>query len=191
VIKKTVEVVDDKIPTRFMRVEPAKQPLISYAINFEDTSAIGYQSVSLPYTAKVFCEELSFARTFCLKEEIDHMHARGLAQGGSLENAIVVSKNYGILNTQGLRHAQEFVKHKILDCIGDLYLLGMPLLGHVVANRAGHDLHIKLAKAILDQVNSYSVVSLSPKEALRFETLFTFPKSLAELQLNFKFLARG
>ena len=72
-----------------------------------------------------------------LKEEIDFLHSKGLAKGGSLENAVVVSRTDGVLNSQGLRNEQEFVMHKALDCIGDLHLVGMPILGHVIANKAG------------------------------------------------------
>lgn len=191
IVEKTIEVVDEKNPTRFIRVEPSKQPLISYAIDFGSAAAIGRQHVSMPYTAKAFCESFSFARTFCLKEEIDFMHARGLARGGSMENAIVVSKTDGVLNSQGLRNEHEFVKHKALDCIGDLHLLGMPILGHVIAHKAGHDLHNKLARAILAETSSRKIFLPSSREAARFKSLLSFPKSLAEVQVNFASLAIG
>lgn len=191
IVEKTIEVIDEKNPTRFIRIEPSKKPLISYAIDFAAVSAIGRQSISLDYTAKSFCELFSFARTFGLKEEIDFLHAKGLAKGGSLQNAIVVSRTDGVLNSQGLRNKQEFVMHKALDCIGDLHLIGMPILGHVIANKAGHDLHNKLARAILTATNSTRIVVPTAKESSRLKALLTYPKSLAELKANLIGLATG
>ncbi|KAB8030966.1 UDP-3-O-acyl-N-acetylglucosamine deacetylase [Fluviispira multicolorata] len=191
VIEKVIEVVDEKNPSRFIRVEPSKKPLISYVIDFAGAAAIGRQSISMNYTAKAFCEEFSFARTFCLKEDIDYMHSRGLAKGGSMENAIVVSKTEGVMNRQGLRNDQEFVKHKTLDCIGDLHMLGMPILGHVIAHKAGHDLHNKLARAILAEVSCRSIFVPSAKEAARLKALLSFPKSLSEIERNLIGLAIG
>lgn len=191
IVEKTIEVVDEKNPTRFIRIEPSKQPLISYAIDFSNVTAIGRQSISIDYTAKAFCEFFSFARTFGLKEEIDFLRSRGLAKGGSMENAILVSRTEGVLNAQGLRNAQEFVKHKALDCIGDLHLIGMPVLGHVIAHKAGHDLHNKLARAILEEVSSRKIILPSTREVSRFKDLLTFPKSLAEVQVNLSRLAVG
>ncbi len=191
IVEKTIEVVDERNPTRFIRIEPSKQPLISYAIDFGNIAAIGRQSISMDYTAKAFCEFFSFARTFGLKEEVDYMYSRGLAKGGSMENAILVSRTEGILNAQGLRNEQEFVKHKALDCIGDLHLIGMPILGHVIAHKAGHDLHNKLARAILEEVSSRKIILPSAREANRLKALLTFPKSLAEVQVNLSGLAIG
>ena len=191
VVQKTIEIVDENNPTRFIRIEPSKHPLISYAIDFNKVSAIGRQTVSMDYTSKAFCESFSFARTFGLKEEMDFLHSKGLAKGGSMNNAIVVSKTEGVLNSKGLRHEHEFVKHKVLDCIGDLHLLGMPILGHVIAHKAGHDLHNKLARAILNEVSSRKILVPSAKEASRFKSLLSFPKSLDEIQVNLGALAIG
>lgn len=191
IVEKTIEVVDEKNPTRFVRIEPSKKPLISYAIDFGNVAAIGRQAISLDYTAKSFCELFAFARTFGLKEEIDFLHSKGLAKGGSLENAIVVSRTDGVLNSQGLRNEQEFVMHKALDCIGDLHLVGMPILGHVIANKAGHDLHNKLARAILTATESTRVFVPSAKDSSRLKALLTYPKSLEELKINLTGLAIG
>jgi UDP-3-O-[3-hydroxymyristoyl] N-acetylglucosamine deacetylase len=191
IVEKTIEVLDEKNPTRFIRIEPSKKPLISYVIDFENVAAIGRQSVSMDYTAKAFCEYFSFARTFGLKEEVDFLYSRGLAKGGSMENAIVVSRTEGVLNAQGLRNEQEFVKHKILDCIGDLHLLGMPLLGHVIAHKAGHDLHNKLARALLEETSARRIIVPSARESSRLKSLLTFPKSLSEVQVNLSGLAIG
>ncbi|MGY3803039.1 UDP-3-O-acyl-N-acetylglucosamine deacetylase [Pigmentibacter ruber] len=191
IVENTIEVVDEKNPTRFVRIEPSKKPVISYAIDFGNVEAIGRQSISLDYTAKSFCELFSFARTFGLKEEIDFLHSKGLAKGGSLDNAIVVSRTTGVMNAKGLRSAQEFVMHKALDCIGDLHLIGMPVLGHVIANKAGHDLHNKLARAILTNASATRIFVPNAKDTSRLKSILTYPKSLSELKTNLVGLAIG
>ena len=152
VIQRPIEVVDPKNPTRFIRLEPTKGiPSITYAIDFAGTKIIGNQSITMEFSGEAFCREFSYARTFCMVEEVEFMQSRGLALGGSLENAIVVSKDReGVLNQNGLRSKNEFVRHKVLDCIGDLALVGGIVVGQVFANKAGHDLHTALAKKILE-----------------------------------------
>lgn len=184
VVRKAVEVVDPRDPSRFIRVEPSKDPYITYSIDFKNSELIGSQTVSMALTGRRFCEELAHARTFCTAEEVDYMRSRGLARGGSLENAIVVSRTSGLLNAQGLRSPDEFVRHKVLDCIGDLALLGTPLIGHVIAHKAGHDLHTALAKELFAE--SEAVEILSPKikgQRKTSKNLADFPASLAELPL--------
>ncbi|WP_338636194.1 UDP-3-O-acyl-N-acetylglucosamine deacetylase [Spirobacillus cienkowskii] len=191
IVEKTIEVVDSNNPLRFIRIEPSKQPLISYSIDYNNIESIGQQSVTLDYTATAFCKLFSFARTFGLKEEIDYLYSRGLAKGGSLQNAIVVSRTEGILNSHGLRHEKEFVKHKALDCIGDLHLIGMPILGHVIAHKAGHDLHNKLARALIENVAARKIFVPSVKDANRLQSVLSFPKSLGEIQVTLNGLAIG
>ncbi len=193
VIKEVIEVVDEKNPSRFIRVEPSKKPLLSYIIDFGSAQTIGNQRVTLEYTAQSFCEDFSYARTFCLKEEIDFMRSRGLAKGGSILNAIVVSKQEGLLNQSGLRNEIEFVRHKTLDCIGDLYLLGAPILGHVIAHKAGHDLHTKLALAIQNQLSARKIFVPSSKElsGLKFKDILSFPKSLVDVKRDLSSLPVG
>ena len=89
---------------------------------------------------KSFIKEICQARTFCLKDDVEMLRANGFAQGGSLDNAVVVDEN-GILNEGGLRFPDEFVRHKLLDCVGDFALLGLPIYGHIVAKRSGHAFH--------------------------------------------------
>ncbi len=192
VIKKPIEVVDEKNPSRFIRIEPSRTPIISYGIDFLQTQKIGKQFVSLNYTPQSFCEEFSYARTFCLKEEIEFMRSRGLAKGGSMENAIVVSGDE-LLNKSGLRHSHEFVRHKVLDCIGDLYLLGAPILGHVIAFKAGHDLHNKLAQAILVQEDSRKIIIPSESQLSwkSVQSIFSAPKSLLDIKHPLTDLATG
>ena len=192
-INSPIEVVDEKDPTRFIRIEPSKEPLISYSIDYANGSLV--QTHTMNYSSQTFCKELAFARTFCLEEEIQFMHSKGLAKGGSIENALVFSSKTGtVLNANGLRDDCEFVKHKILDCIGDLALLGAPVFGHIIANKAGHDLHTKLAKQIMTQKEKVSVVAPSFAELERQPALgglLSFPKSLLEMNLNFKKLPIG
>jgi UDP-3-O-[3-hydroxymyristoyl] N-acetylglucosamine deacetylase len=160
VVQKAIEVVDPNNPTRFIRIEPHKgTPSITYSIDFAGTKIIGQQSVTMDFTGEAFCREFSYARTFCLAEEVEFMKARGLALGGSLENAIVVSKDRdGVLNQNGLRAQNEFVRHKVLDCIGDLALVGGVIMGNIFANKAGHDLHTALAKKLVEAGAPVSVV---------------------------------
>jgi UDP-3-O-[3-hydroxymyristoyl] N-acetylglucosamine deacetylase len=184
IIKKTIEIVDKQNPSSFIRIEPSSKAMISYGIDFENAKTIGKQHVSMNYTPSSFCEEFSFARTFCLEEEINYMLSRGLAKGGSLDNAVVVSRTKGLLNRNGLRQDSEFVRHKVLDCIGDLHLLGMPILGHVIAHKAGHALHNQLARAILQEEKSRTILVPNRKEiaAQGFGELLTFPKSLLDIE---------
>lgn len=117
-------------------VFPAAHYRISYSIDF-DHPLIRQQDFSVVVTRETFDREISPARTFGFYYEIEYLKRYGLAQGGSLENAIVIDQDR-ILNTGGLRFTDEFVRHKLLDCIGDFSLLGMPILGHIVLKRSGH-----------------------------------------------------
>ena len=102
-----------------------------------DHPLINTQTYSIELTDRVFREEICNARTFGFLHEIDYLKRFGLARGGSLDNAVVIDKD-NVLNEGGLRYADEFVRHKLLDCIGDFSLLGMPILGHIVAHKSGH-----------------------------------------------------
>ncbi|MFY9941390.1 MAG: UDP-3-O-acyl-N-acetylglucosamine deacetylase [Desulfobacterales bacterium] len=122
--------------TKSVTVFPAAHYRITYSIDFEHP-LIQQQDFSLVVTRETFDREISQARTFGFYYEIEYLKRFGLAQGGSLNNAIVIGKDK-ILNAGGLRFADEFVRHKLLDCIGDFSLLGMPILGHIVLKRSGH-----------------------------------------------------
>jgi UDP-3-O-[3-hydroxymyristoyl] N-acetylglucosamine deacetylase len=133
IIKRPITLRDgDKAVT----VSPAAHFRISYTIDF-DHPLIRHQDFSLVVTRESFEREISRARTFGFYHEIEYLKRFGLARGGSLENAIVIDRKR-ILNAGGLRFADEFVRHKLLDCIGDFSLLGMPILGHIVVKRSGH-----------------------------------------------------
>ena len=129
---------------RWLQIVPADRFRISYTLD-NDHPAIGTQVVSCVPTERSFVDEFAPARTYGFLKDLGLMRKNGLARGGSLENAIVVGKR-GVLN--GLRYRDEFVRHKILDLIGDLALLGRPLLGHVIARNGGHALNFELVQAV-------------------------------------------
>lgn len=181
VIKKPVEVVDPRDASRFIRIEPSKEPRITYSIDFKNNDLIGSQSLTMALTGRSFCEALSHARTFCTAEEVEYMRSRGLALGGSLHNAIVVSRTAGLLNSGGLRAPDEFVRHKILDCIGDMALVGTAISGHIIAHKAGHDLHTALAKLLVEASDAVEIQSLGANKRRSRSRLLDFPTSLAEL----------
>jgi UDP-3-O-[3-hydroxymyristoyl] N-acetylglucosamine deacetylase len=113
-----------------------------------------------PVDGDRFCQDLAHARTFGFAREVEMLRKMGLARGGSLENAVVVDE-VSILNPDGLRAPDEFVRHKVLDALGDLYLLGAPLLGRVELHKAGHALHVALVKALLASPHALEWVTLS------------------------------
>jgi UDP-3-O-[3-hydroxymyristoyl] N-acetylglucosamine deacetylase len=129
---------------RWLQILPADRLRISYTLD-NDHPAVGTQVISCVPTERSFIEEFAPARTYGFLKDLGTMRRNGLARGGSLENAVVVGKR-GVLN--GLRYRDEFVRHKILDLIGDLALLGRPLLGHVIARNGGHALNFELVQAI-------------------------------------------
>lgn len=147
------------------RLTPHDTLLIEFAIEFED-AAIGTQKKSLNMSNGSFVRELSSSRTFCRKADVDMMHANGLALGGTLENAVVVDGEH-ILSPGGLRHADEAVRHKMLDAVGDLGLAGLPVLGHYHGLRAGHALTNDLLRAVFAQPECYEIVECDAQMAAR------------------------
>jgi UDP-3-O-[3-hydroxymyristoyl] N-acetylglucosamine deacetylase len=144
-IVRPIEVAQDE---KTISIHPCAEYRITYAIDF-DHPQLGYQELTASlWGGTQFAEKLAPARTFTFESEVEALRRAGLALGGSLDNAVVVGAQ-GILN-QGLRFPDEFVRHKMLDLTGDLSLLGRPILGHVVAYRAGHDLHARLARRIAE-----------------------------------------
>jgi len=132
---------------KFARLDPA--PLTSFAASIEfDHPAVGAQSLAVPFEPRRLARVLGSARTFGFAADIDQLRARGLARGGSLDNAVVVGPE-GVLNPGGLRFPDEFVRHKLLDAVGDTFLAGAPVIGRWTGHRAGHALHVKLVRALL------------------------------------------
>jgi UDP-3-O-[3-hydroxymyristoyl] N-acetylglucosamine deacetylase len=134
-------------------VHPHPEYRVTYAIDFDHPS-LGYQELTASlWTGRAFAEKLAPARTFAFEHEVEALRRAGLGLGGSLENCVVLGPQ-GPLNPP-LRFPDEFVRHKMLDLTGDLSLIGYPMRGHVVAYRAGHDLHGKLARKIRDSADAW------------------------------------
>jgi UDP-3-O-[3-hydroxymyristoyl] N-acetylglucosamine deacetylase len=153
VIKKHVSVVDgDKEAS----LSPSNRFRISCSIDFKHP-LITEQSFELEFSDRCFAREISRARTFGFLRDVEMLKKMGLARGGSLDNAIVVDE-FSILNPDGLRFPDEFVRHKILDAIGDISLFGRPVIGHLKAFKTGHALNQKLVKAVLADPSSYELV---------------------------------
>ena len=149
---------------------------IDVSIDFSD-SAIGSQRYFYVHREGGFTEELSDARTFCLYQDVTKLRAAGYALGGSLENAIVVDGGK-VLNEGGLRHSDEFVRHKTLDCLGDLYLGGHSVLGRVTASQPSHALNNMLVKALLADESAFEIVAAPDPGTPRPEA---FPEPVAAI----------
>ena len=134
---------------------PSDHFKVTYSISY-DHPLLRHQSRTLRITEHSFVEEIAPARTFTFLKDVEMMRQNGLALGGSLENAIVLGET-GILNN-ALRFEDEFVRHKILDAIGDLALVGYPVIGHLVAHRAGHALHTEFATKVLESSDAWRLV---------------------------------
>lgn len=143
-ILKPIEVADGD---RGARLVPADQFEVDFEIAFE-TPAIGRQRIELAVDEAAFRRELADCRTFGFLHEVDALRAAGLARGGDLDNVVVIEGDT-VLNPEGLRRPDEFVRHKALDAIGDLYLLGSPIVGRYEGRYAGHGLNNALARAVM------------------------------------------
>jgi len=160
-IRKTVAVTDGDKSARF---EPHNGFKIEFSIDFDhpvfENSA---KSVCVDFATTSYIKEVSRARTFGFMHEVEWMRGQGLALGGSLDNAIVLDE-YRVLNNDGLRYDDEFVKHKVLDAIGDLYLLGHPVIGAFVAHKSGHALNNLLLRRLLEEKEAWEYVSFDRPE---------------------------
>lgn len=143
------------------RLEPAEMLEIDFRIDFAD-AAIGMQSRRLNMANGAFVRELSDSRTFCRQSDVDAMRANGLALGGTLENAVVFDGDR-VLSPGGLRHADEPVRHKMLDAVGDLALAGGPILGRYTGERAGHALTNRLLRALFADPSAWRFVDCGPQ----------------------------
>ena len=128
---------------------------MTYSISF-DHPLLRHQSRTIRLTEESFVDDIAPARTFTFLKEVEMLRRQGLALGGSLENAIVIGDT-GVLN-HALRFDDEFVRHKILDVIGDMALVGRPIIGHLVAHRAGHALHTAFAAHVLRETEAWAIV---------------------------------
>jgi UDP-3-O-[3-hydroxymyristoyl] N-acetylglucosamine deacetylase len=159
-VLKPVEVVRG---AKWARLSPSDHFEISYAIGF-DHPLLRHQAVSLRVTPETYAEQIAPARTFGFLREVETLRRSGLALGGSLENAVVIGET-GVLNNK-LRFEDEFVRHKVLDAVGDLALLGRPLLGHLDASRAGHALHAAVAQKLVETPEAWALVAQPRLSAL-------------------------
>ncbi|MDD5723508.1 MAG: UDP-3-O-acyl-N-acetylglucosamine deacetylase [Syntrophales bacterium] len=153
VIKKPVSVSDDEGSAAIL---PSPEFRITYDIDFSHP-LIGRQSYDMIFSREAYENDICAARTFGFLQEVEYLQARGLALGGSLNNAIVLNEEK-VINKEGLRFSDEFVKHKILDAIGDLSLLGMPIIGHFVAYRSGHRLNNLLLRKLLEHRECWEMI---------------------------------
>lgn len=156
VIKKAIEVQDGE---KFVRVAPNDEMIFDFTINF-DHNSIKTQSYKFHYSTQKYKDEIARARTFGFLQEVNYLRSIGLAKGGNLSNCIVLDES-GILNKEGLRYKEEFVRHKILDAIGDMSVLGMPLVGTYVSFAGSHKLNHFLTKKILADAKAYEIVEVA------------------------------
>ncbi|MCE3233763.1 MAG: lpxC [Rickettsiaceae bacterium] len=146
----------DTANSGYISIAPAENFSVGLEIDFGD-KVIGKQQAVFDSREVSFKSDLCRARTFCFEHEVDMMRSRGLAKGGSLDNAIVVDTEK-VLNEDGLRYSNEFVRHKVLDCIGDVYLAGGYLKGHVSGFKSGHALNNKLLHKFFEDTDAWRVV---------------------------------
>jgi UDP-3-O-[3-hydroxymyristoyl] N-acetylglucosamine deacetylase len=137
-------------------LEPADHFEITYSISY-DHPLLRHQARTLRVTRETFADEIAPARTFTFLKDVDHMRQNGLALGGTLDNAVVLG-DHGVINGGALRFDDEFVRHKMLDAIGDLALLGYPVIGHLVAHRAGHALHTEFVARVLEEKGAWRLI---------------------------------
>ncbi|MGV3626830.1 MAG: UDP-3-O-acyl-N-acetylglucosamine deacetylase [Betaproteobacteria bacterium] len=160
-ILQPVEVRDGDKWVRFEPYDGFRLELaIDYAHPVFDSSA---QKVVIDFSTTSYVKEVARARTFGFMQDVESMRSQGLALGGSLDNAIVMDE-YRVLNSDGLRYDNEFVKHKVLDAIGDLYLLGHPLIGAFSGHKSGHAMNNRLLRALLAQQGAWEFVSFDRVE---------------------------
>jgi UDP-3-O-[3-hydroxymyristoyl] N-acetylglucosamine deacetylase len=164
VIKKSVTVTDGDKHATF---SPAKRFRIDCTIDFKHP-LISDQRFTLEFNDRSFIREVARARTFGFLRDVDKLRSMGLARGGSLENAVVVD-DFSILNPEGLRFPDEFVRHKLLDALGDVALLGRPVIGALTVYKTGHALNQKLVAKVLSDPSNYELVPASPGAVVSHE----------------------
>ena len=161
-VTKPVEIREhDGKQEKWARLEPHDGFALSFSIDFRHPAIDSTSNFAeIDFATDSYIKEIARARTFGFVNEVEALRSMGLARGGSLDNAIVMDE-YRVLNSDGLRYDDEFVKHKILDAVGDLYLIGMPLMAKYVACRSGHAINNQLCRALLAQPDAFEVVSFA------------------------------
>ncbi len=165
-VLKTIEVSEGEGENKkWAKLEPYNGFALSFSIDFQHPAIDSTANMAeVDFANDSYIKTIARARTFGFVNEVEALRAAGLARGGSLDNAIVMDE-YRVLNPDGLRYDDEFVKHKILDAIGDLYLIGKPLVARYVAHKSGHGLNNQLARALLEQPDAYEIVSYASDTA--------------------------
>jgi len=165
-VKKSVEVSEGEGSNqKWARLEPYDGYALSFSIDFHHPAIDSTANFAeVDFGRDSYVKTIARARTFGFASEVEALRAAGLARGGSLDNAIVMDE-YRVLNSDGLRYEDEFVKHKILDAIGDLYLIGKPLVARYVACKSGHGLNNQLARALLAQQDAWEIVTYASAAA--------------------------
>lgn len=165
-IKRTVKVKDGD---KWARLDPFDGFRVGFTIDFQHPHFQGRSQTSeFDFATASYVREVSRARTFGFKSDIEHLHARRLALGGSMDNAIVLDER-SVVNAEGLRYEDELVKHKVLDAIGDLYLLGYSLIGAFSAYKSGHALNNRLLKKLLTDSGAWELVRFEADAALEMD----------------------
>ena len=181
-ILRITQPVSYTVGDKSIRVEPYDGFKVTGRIQFDD-ALIREQRYSVEVTKDRFCKEIASARTFGFVEQVEYLWQNGLALGGNLGNVIAIHwDRRSILNEDGLRFDDEFIRHKVLDLIGDLSLLGTPILGHVIADRSGHSMHLGLMQAIEKSTDCWEYVRFQKKGGSFFrEVVETTKKSANRL----------
>jgi len=171
-IKKTVEIKDGD---KWARFEPWDGFKITFTIDFDHpTFQNSTQLACIDFSTTSFVKEVSRARTFGFMRDLEALRKAGLALGGGLDNAIVMD-SFRVLNEDGLRYEDEFVKHKVLDAIGDLYLLGHPLIGAFSAYKSGHSLNNRLLRALVADTEAWELMSYAETDKAAISFMRTAP----------------
>ncbi|HLE93950.1 MAG TPA: UDP-3-O-acyl-N-acetylglucosamine deacetylase [Sulfuricaulis sp.] len=183
-------IAEQSAPKRFMRIkkrirvedgdkwacfEPFEGFKVSFGIEFNHpTFRDSTQNASVDFSTTSFVKEVSRARTFGFMGDLEALRAAGLARGGGLDNAIVLD-DFRVLNDDGLRYEDEFVKHKVLDAIGDLYLLGHPLIGAFSAHKSGHSLNNRLLRELIMRQEAWELITYNENDEAPIAFIRTIP----------------
>jgi UDP-3-O-[3-hydroxymyristoyl] N-acetylglucosamine deacetylase len=171
-IKKPVRIEDGD---KWVSLEPWDGFKVSFSIDFDHPSLRkSTQTACVDFSTTSFVKEVSRARTFGFMRDLEMLRSAGLARGGGMDNAIVMD-NFRVLNEDGLRYEDEFVKHKVLDAIGDLYLLGHPLIGSFSAHKSGHALNNKILRTLLQDQSAWELVSYDETDKAAISFMRTVP----------------
>lgn len=181
VINEVIEVTDGDKLAKF---EPYHGFIIDFMIDFPHPAFKEEDShVVIDFFKDSYIKDISRARTFGFMQEVEYLRTNGLARGGSLDNAIVLDE-FKILNEDGLRYSDEFVRHKILDAVGDLYILGNPIIGKFTAYKSGHDLNNKLLRSLLENKQSWSLENLDSNDLEMAELVKNYSLMTDEFKNN-------